>query len=66
MSRQTLEAEGQEKLDANRFGVATKYIPVATRTKLLHQNFVTTLLKSIMTELKKELKEQVATEDYML
>ena len=43
----------------------TQYIPIATRTKLLHQNFVATLSKSIATEFKKELKEQVATEDYM-
>ena len=36
MSRQTLEAEGHEKLVANRFGVVTQYIPVETRTRLLH------------------------------
>ena len=35
MSRQTLEAEGHEKLVANRFGVVTQYIPVETRTRLL-------------------------------
>ena len=40
MSRRTLEAEGHEKLVANKFGVATQYIPVAIRTRLLHQNFV--------------------------
>ena len=33
--RQTLEAEGHEKLVANRFGVVTQYIPVAIRTRLL-------------------------------
>ena len=38
MSRQTPEAEGHEKLVANRFGVGTQYIPVATRTRLLHQS----------------------------
>ena len=50
MSRQTLEAEGHEKRVVNRFGVETQYIPVATRTRLLHQNFV-------VTESKKELRE---------
>ena len=33
MSRQTLEAEGHEKLVANRFGVTTQYILVATSTR---------------------------------
>ena len=49
MLQQTLEAEGHEKLDANRFGVVTQYIPIATRTKLLHQNFVVTLSKFVTT-----------------
>ena len=66
MSRQTLEVEGHEKLVANKFSVATRDIPIATRTRLLHQNFVTTLSKSVATESKKELKEQVAIEDCML
>ena len=66
MLQQTLEAEGHEKLDANRFGVVTQYIPVATRTKLLHQNFVVTLSKFVTTEFKKELKEQVVKEECML
>ena len=44
MSRQTPEAEGHEKLVANRFGVSTQYIPVATRTRLLHQNSVSDML----------------------
>ena len=57
MSRQTLEEEGHEKLDANRFGVMTQPIPVATRTKLLHKNFVATLSKSVVAEFKKDLKE---------
>ena len=61
MLRQTLDAEGYEKLVANRFGVTTQYIPVATRTRLLHQNFVVTLSKSVTTEFKNELREQVAT-----
>ena len=66
MSRQTLEAEGHEKLVANRFGVTTQYFPVMTRTKLLHQNFVKTLSKYVATESRKELREQVATKDFML
>ena len=41
MSRQIPKAEGYEKLDANRFGVTTQDIPIATRTRLLHQNSVT-------------------------
>ena len=36
MSRQTLEAEGDEKLVESKFGVVTQYIPFATRTRLLH------------------------------
>ena len=35
MSRQTSEGEGHEKLGANRFGVATQGIRIATRTKQL-------------------------------
>ena len=63
LSRRTPEAEGHEKLVANRFGVATQYIYVVTRTRLLHQNSVMTLSKSIATRFKKELREQVATEE---
>ena len=66
MSQQIPEADGHEKLVANRFSVATQYIPVATRTRLLHQNYVTTLSKYVSTEFKKVLREQVATEDCML
>ena len=66
MSRQTSEVEGHEKMVANRFGVVTQYILVATRARLLHQNYVTTLSKSVAKESKKELKEQVAIEDCML
>ena len=57
MSRQTPEVEGCEKLVANRFGVATQYIHVVIRTRLLHQNSVETLSKSVATEFKKELRE---------
>ena len=49
MSRHNQEAEGHEKLVVNRFGVATQYIPVTTRTRLLHQNSVTTLSSSVVT-----------------
>ena len=35
MSRQTLKGQGHEKLDANKFGVATQVIPITTRTRLL-------------------------------
>ena len=56
MSRQTPEVEGHEKLVANRFGVTTQYIPVSTRTRLLHQNYLATLSKSVATEFKKELR----------
>ena len=66
MSRQTPEAEGHEKLVANRFGIATQYIPVATRTRLLHQNYVATLSKSVTTEFKNELREQLLIEDCIL
>ena len=57
MPRQTLEAKGHAKLDTNKFGVATQYIPVAIRKKLLHQKIFATLSKSVATEFKKELKE---------
>ena len=57
MSRHTPEAEGHEKLVAKKFGVATQYIPVATRTRLLHQNSVAILSKFVTTEFKNELRE---------
>ena len=53
MSRHTPKAEGHERSVANRFGVATQYIPVAIRTRMLHKNYVTTLSKSIVTKFKK-------------
>ena len=49
MSQQIPEAEGHEKLVANRFGAVTQDIHVATRTRLLHQNSVPTLSKSVAT-----------------
>ena len=45
MSGQILEVEGNEKFVANKFGVATQDILVATRIRLLHQNSVTILSK---------------------
>ena len=56
MSRQIPEVQGHEKLVANRFGVATQDIPVTTRTRFLHQNYVTTLSKFVAIESKKELR----------
>ena len=49
MSQQIPEAEGHEKLVANRFGVATQDIYVAIRKRLLHQKSVATLSKSVAT-----------------
>ena len=62
MSRQTLEEQGHKKLGANRFGVATQGIPVATRTRLLNTIYVTTLSKYVATQSKSKPREQVATE----
>ena len=66
MSRQIPEAEGHEKLVVNRFGIVTQDIPIATRTRLLHQNPVPTLSKSIATESKKKLRNQVMIENNRL
>ena len=52
-----------KRTGCNKFGVATQDIPVATRTRLLHQNFVAILSKSVATEFKKELRNQVAIEN---
>ena len=49
MSRQILEAEGHEMLVANRFSIVKQDIPIVIRTRLLHQNSVMTLSKSIST-----------------
>ena len=59
MSRQTLEAEGHEKLVANRLGVATQGISVATRIKLLNKIYVVTLSKYVATQSKNMPREQV-------
>ena len=52
-SRQIPEAEGNEKLVANKFSVATQDISIVIRTRLLHQNSVATLSKSVASESKK-------------
>ena len=59
MSRQIPEAKGNEKLVANKFGVAT-------RTRLLNKIYVATLSKSVATESKNKPREKVTTEDCML
>ena len=62
MSRKTPAERGHEKMGANRFGVATQGIPVATRTRQLNTNYVTTLSKYVLTQFKSKPREQVATE----
>ena len=61
MSRQTLEGQGHENLVANRLGVATQGIPIATRTRLLNKIYVATLSKYVATQSKSKPKEQVTT-----
>ena len=63
MSRQTPVEQGHEKLGANRFGVATQGIPVATRTRSMNTNYVATLSKYVTTQSKSKPREQVAIED---
>ena len=66
MSRQTLEGQGHEKLVANRLGVATQGIPVATRTRPLNKIYVATLSKYVVTQSKSKPREQVAIENKKL
>ena len=66
MSRQILEVEGYEKLIVNRFGVVTQDIPIATRTRLLHQNSVATISKSVVKKSNKKLRNQVGIENNRL
>ena len=66
MSRQTPEGQGHEKLVANRFGVATQGILVATRTRLLNKNYVATLSKYVATQSKSKPREKVAIENKKL
>ena len=60
--QQTQEEQGHEKLGANRFGVATQGIPVATKTRLLNTIYVATLSKYVTTQFKSKPREQVVTE----
>ena len=62
MSWQTPAEQGHEKMGANRFGVATQGIPIATRTRLLNTNYVATLSKYVPTQFKSKPREQVARE----
>ena len=62
MLRKTPTEQGHEKLGANRFGVATQSIPVATRTRLLNTNYVATLSKYVPTQFKSKPRERVAIE----
>ena len=66
MSQQTLEAEGHEKMNANRFSVATQGIPVVTRTRLLNKIYVATLSKYVTAQSKSKPREQVVTENKKL
>ena len=59
--RQFLEAEKYEKFVAKNLYVATQETRVVTRTRLLHQNYVATLSKSIETKSKKNLRKPIAT-----
>ena len=61
-SRQTPEGQGHEKLGANRFGVATQGISVATITRLLKEIYVATSTKYVATQIKNKPREKVATE----
>ena len=52
-----------KRTGCNKFGIATQDIHVTTRTRLLQQNFFVTLSKSVETKSKKDLRDQVATEN---
>ena len=66
MSRQTPKGQGHEKLGANRFGVATQGISVSIRTRLLKEIYVATSTKYVATQIKKNPREKVATENEKL
>ena len=66
MLRQTPERQGHKKLVANRFGVTTQGIPVATRTRLLNKIYVATLSKDVATQSKSKPREKVMTENKKL
>ena len=57
MSRQTPEGQGHEELVANRFGVATQGILIATRTRLMNKIYVATLSKYDPTQSKSKPRE---------
>ena len=62
MSRQTSEGQGHEKLGANKFGVATQGIFVATITRLLKEIYVATSIKYVATQIKNKPREKVVIE----
>ena len=62
MLRQTPKEQVHEKLGANKFGVATQGILVATRTRLLNTIYVVTLSKYFATQSKSKPREQVVIE----
>ena len=66
MSRQTPEEQEHEKLVANKFGVVTQGILVATRTRLLNKIYVVTLSKYVATQSMSKPREQVAIENNKL
>ena len=49
-------------MGANRFGVTTKGIPIATKRILLNTNYVTKFSKYVPTQFKSKPRDQVATE----
>ena len=55
-----------KELGATNLCVTTQDIPVVTRTILLDQNSIATSPKSIVTESKKKLREQVTIENSKL
>ena len=61
--RQALEGQGHEKLGANRFGVVTQGIFVATITRLLKEIYVATSTKYIATQIKNKPREEATTEE---
>ena len=52
MLRQTPEGQRHEKLGANRFGVATQGIFIATLTRLLKGIYIATSTKYVITQIK--------------
>ena len=52
----------EQEAGYNKFYVMTQDTPVATRTRLLYQNYVSTLSNSITIKSKKKLRKSVVTE----